>query len=117
MRRSPRLFFLAASLSAIALAIPTAANAQGTAPAARAVADDPFAVFIPTREPIRHRIDYEIYDFALKNIVISMGPSTRSRPYAETGPTNTRIRQGHMVSVIGTIYRYLFIYMCLPQAQ
>ena len=95
MRRSPRLFFLAASIPVIALALPAAANAQGTATAERAVADDPFAIFIPTREPIRHRIDYEIYDFALKNIVISMGPSTRSRPYAETGPTNTRIRQGH----------------------
>ncbi|EAQ27898.1 hypothetical protein NAP1_09897 [Erythrobacter sp. NAP1] len=56
---------------------------------------DPFAKFVPTTDPIRHRIDYEIWDFALKNIVISMGPSTRSRPYAEVPPVGTRIRQGH----------------------
>lgn len=36
---------------------------------------DPLAVFTPSDEPIRHRIDYEIWDYALKNTVVSMGPS------------------------------------------
>ena len=57
--------------------------------------NDPFAVFTPTRTPVDHTIDYAIWDFALKNIVVSMGPSDRSMPVRPTPPNGTRIRQGH----------------------
>lgn len=56
--------------------------------------DEHFAIFAPTTDPIRHRIDYEIFDFALKNFVISMGPSTRRAPYGVIQPVGTRLKQG-----------------------
>ncbi len=94
-------FIAAASLAAFA-ALPASAaqdappspDESASAPASE-TASDPFAIFIPTDDPIRHRIDYEIWDFALKNIVIAMGPSTRSQPYAVQSPLGTRMRQGH----------------------
>lgn len=55
---------------------------------------DPLAVFTPSDEPIRHRIDYEIWDYALKNTVLSMGPSEwrgTARPEAITG---SRVARG-----------------------
>lgn len=54
-----------------------------------------FSAFTPTGQPIEHTIDYSIWDFALKNIVISMGPSDRSVPVRPIPPNGTRIRQGH----------------------
>ena len=66
-------------------------QAAGQMPGAR----ERFAIFTPTTDPIRHRIDYEIWDYALKNMVISMGPSTRTRPAPWVQPNGTRIRQGH----------------------
>jgi len=56
--------------------------------------DERFAVFAPTSQPIRHKIDYEIFDFALQKIVVSMGPSNRSAPYLPIQPTGTRLKQG-----------------------
>ena len=81
---------------AVLAALPCAAAAQDTQAAAQTgEAANPFAIFTPTETPIRHRIDYGIWDYALKNIVISMGPSSRSRPYAQPEPLGTRLRQGH----------------------
>jgi hypothetical protein len=81
---------------AVLAALPCAAAAQETEAAAQTgEAANPFAIFTPTETPIRHRIDYGIWDYALKNIVISMGPSSRSRPYAQPEPLGTRLRQGH----------------------
>lgn len=78
---------------------------------APASASERFAIFTPTREPVRHRIDYEIWDYALKNIVISMGPSSRSRPYAENPTFGTRIRQGHnsRYRLEGSLVTFLFM--------
>ncbi|EAQ27897.1 hypothetical protein NAP1_09892 [Erythrobacter sp. NAP1] len=56
---------------------------------------DRFALFVPTDEPVRHRIDFENYDFILKNIVVSMGPSIRQLPFRRPEAVGTRIRQGH----------------------
>lgn len=56
--------------------------------------DERFAIFAPSSKPIRHKIDYEVFDFALQNIVVSMGPSTRSAPYAVIQPVGTRLKQG-----------------------
>lgn len=97
MRRLVRPLHPLAAIALIAALAPAPVSAQ-SAPVADA--NDPFAIFTPTRDPIRHRIDYEIYDFALKNIVVTMGPSTRSLPYAENKVLGTRLRQGH-----NSIYR------------
>ncbi len=66
------------------------------APAIRNLPDaGRFAIFTPTDDPIRHRIDYEIWDFALKNLVVNMGPSTRQTARPAPDAIGTRIRQGH----------------------
>lgn len=54
-----------------------------------------FRAFAPTTEPIRHRFDFEAWDWILKNVVISMGPSERTRAPIQTAEVGTRIRQGH----------------------
>ncbi|WP_108791997.1 DUF547 domain-containing protein [Erythrobacter sp. Alg231-14] len=69
---------------------PATGTTANTAPAA-----NPFSIFTPTRNPIRHRIDYEFWDFALKNLVISMGPSTRDTARPPGDVLGSRIRQGH----------------------
>lgn len=57
-------------------------------------ASDRLAIFTPTSDPIRTTIDYEVWDFALKNIVLSMGPSSREgAPWPEP-VTGTRIKRG-----------------------
>jgi hypothetical protein len=56
--------------------------------------DNRLAVFTPTTEPIRHTVDYEIWDYALKNILISMGPSDRRGAPRPEPLTNTRIKHG-----------------------
>lgn len=67
----------------------------GASPLAQAPgSDDRFAIFAPAADPIRHRIDYQIFDVALQNFVVSMGPSTRSAPYAVYQPVGTRLKQG-----------------------
>ena len=60
-----------------------------------AVNDERFSIFTPTKSPVRHRIAYDIWDFALKSLVISMGPSTRQSARPPRPPVGTRIRQGH----------------------
>lgn len=56
---------------------------------------DRFAIFKPAKNSVRHTIDYEIWDFALKQLVISMGPSLRKRPLVLDGGLGSRIRAGH----------------------
>lgn len=59
---------------------------------------DPFAIFAPSEERIDHTIDYEIWDFALKQLVVDMGPSIRERPVITTASQiarGSRIRAGH----------------------
>ncbi len=60
-----------------------------------AAASNPFAIFTPTTDPIRHRIDFGFWDFALKNLVISMGPPTRETARPATPVLGTRRQQGH----------------------
>lgn len=71
--------------------------AGGDGTAAFVDAPDParFAIFTPTQSPVRHRIDYDIWDFALKQLVISMGPSTRQTARPAQQMLGTRQRQGH----------------------
>ncbi|KPF65609.1 DUF547 domain-containing protein [Porphyrobacter sp. AAP60] len=56
--------------------------------------DDHLAAFAPTTAPIRHTIDYEIWDWALKNILISMGPSDRLSAPSPPPLTGSRLKSG-----------------------
>jgi hypothetical protein len=56
--------------------------------------DERLAIFTPTSDPIRHKIDYEVWDWALKNILISMGPSTRQGAPSVAPPPGTRLKSG-----------------------
>jgi len=81
----------AAALTAAPLA------AQGAAPFASAQAEsDPFAMFVPNDTPVQHTIDYDIWDYALKQMVVWMGPSLRERPaLTRANAAQGRIRVGH----------------------
>lgn len=68
--------------------------AIGDAPQPLRSIDDHLAVFTPTSDPIRHTIDYEIWDFALKNIVVTMGPPDRKLARRTDAAIGTRIKQG-----------------------
>jgi hypothetical protein len=105
--------FMIALLAGSALAMPTLAAAEtpethqrserdgrhfvrGIAPAHSmdSLADERLAIFTPTADPIRHKIDYEIWDHALKHILISMGPSTRQGAPSPAPPPGTRLKSG-----------------------
>ena len=68
--------------------------AIGNTPAPQRSVDDHLAVFTPTSDPIRHTIDYEIWDFALKHIVLTMGPPDRKIALSSNPVTGTKTRQG-----------------------
>lgn len=56
--------------------------------------EDRLALFTPTTDPIRHSIDYEIWDYALKNMVVAMGPSARQSARRPDPVMGTRLKQG-----------------------
>lgn len=56
--------------------------------------DDRLTVFTPTSDPIRHQIDYEVWDYALKNITLSMGPSSRKGAPRPDPILGSRIKHG-----------------------
>ena len=105
--------FMIALLAGSALAMPTLAAAEtpethqrsgrddlhfvpgvATADSQNSRADERLAIFTPTSDPIRHKIDYEIWDYALKHILISMGPSTRQGAPSPAPPPGTRLKSG-----------------------
>jgi hypothetical protein len=51
------------------------------------------AIFTPTNDPIRTTIDFEIWDYALKQMVLAMGPSNRQIARRPDPITGTRIKQ------------------------
>lgn len=76
---------------------PAYPNADDTANAVGA-SGNIYATFTPSANPIRHRIDYSIWTEALSNLVVSMGPPLRKRPFERSNPGTTfqtRIRIGH----------------------
>ena len=84
---------VAALLSASAITAP--ALAQSTPAATNtSVAAAQFARFTPAKAPKPHRIDYSIWDEALKSIVISMGPSLRKTATTGTQGLGSRRRYG-----------------------
>lgn len=56
--------------------------------------DQWFATFAPRQDASRDRIDYEIWDFALKNMLVDMGPSTRQGAPRPDSITGTRLKYG-----------------------
>ena len=73
---------------------------QPASPATLAETADPFAIFVPTDDPVRHKLDYGIWDHALQSIVVPMGPSMRKSAGRPDPVFGTRTRQGH-----NSIYR------------
>ncbi len=57
-------------------------------------ADQRLAIFTPTTDPVRTTIDYGIWDYALKHLVISMGPSDRQGARRPDPISGTRRQQG-----------------------
>lgn len=57
--------------------------------------NDPLSVFTPGRDPINHTIDYSIWDYALENLVVSMGPSNRKTAGSPEPSFLTRRQYGH----------------------
>lgn len=75
------------------------AAAQGDSSAVRSP-DPAFDTFAPSADRIVHRIDYSIWTSALSNLVISMGPPLRKKPFNPPSVIGTRRQMGH-----NSIYR------------
>jgi hypothetical protein len=87
--RSPFRPALLAAAAALAFAAP--ALAQASAPS-----DAALATFAPSGTPNKDGIDYSIWDEAMKNIVISMGPSLRESAPRPDPSLGTRRQYGHV---------------------
>ena len=85
-----RSALLAATAGVLALAAPAHAQA-GTGPSEREL-----ATFIPSQTPNKDGIDYSIWTEAMKNIVISMGPSLRESAPRPDPSFGTRRQYGHV---------------------
>ena len=72
----------------LACASPALANATPAPPE--------FATFAPSNAPNNDRIDYSIWDEAMKSIVISMGPSLRQSAPRPDPSFGTRRQYGHV---------------------
>lgn len=88
--RAPRIQALTLAASALALtaAVSTPAQAQ--------TGDNGFATFTPSDTPNNDQIDYSIWDEAMSNLVISMGPSLRETAGAPPQSFGTRRQYGHV---------------------
>jgi hypothetical protein len=80
---------LLAAAAALALAAP--AHAQTSAPG-----DAELATFAPSQTPNADKIDYSIWDEAMKNIVVSMGPSLRESAPRPEPSLGSRRQYGHI---------------------
>ena len=79
-----------ALLAGVALAIAVPAHAQTP------LSNDALATFAPSQSPNNDKIDYSIWDEAMKNIVISMGPSLREGAGRPDPSFGTRRQYGHV---------------------
>ena len=86
----PRAFALPAILAGAMLA--GAAPAAAQAPLGEAE----LATFAPSKTPNSDKIDYSIWDEAMKNIVVSMGPSLRESAPRPDPSFGTRRQYGHV---------------------
>ena len=76
----------------LAAAMVAAAPAVANQP----LADADLATFVPSQTPNNDKIDYSIWDEAMKNIVISMGPSLREGAGRPDPSFGTRRQYGHV---------------------
>ncbi len=79
-----------ALLAGVALALTGPAHAQTP------LSNDALATFAPSQSPNNDKIDYSIWDEAMKNIVISMGPSLREGAGRPDPSFGTRRQYGHV---------------------
>ncbi|WP_234032032.1 DUF547 domain-containing protein [Porphyrobacter sp. SLTP] len=79
-----------ALLAGVALAIAVPAHAQTP------LSNDALATFAPSQSPNNDKIDYSIWDEAMKNLVISMGPSLREGAGRPDPSFGTRRQYGHV---------------------
>ncbi len=87
----PRIQALALAASALAITASPALAQDAGSPAG----DSQFATFAPSGSPIDHTIDYSIWDEAMQNLVISMGPSLRETAGSPPASFGTRRQYGH----------------------
>ena len=86
----PPLQALSLTLGASLLALSAPAAAQSTSSEAG------FETFTPSGTPNTNKIDYSIWDEAMRNLVISMGPSLRETAGRPDGSLGTRRQYGHV---------------------
>ncbi|KPF65608.1 DUF547 domain-containing protein [Porphyrobacter sp. AAP60] len=79
-------------LAGAMLAVAAPVYAQDSAP----LSDAQLATFAPSNAPNNDKIDYSIWDEAMKNIVISMGPSLRQGAPRPDPSMGTRRQYGHV---------------------
>ncbi|WP_086733558.1 DUF547 domain-containing protein [Erythrobacter colymbi] len=96
------------ALAGSALSVSAVASAEATVTAgephyaaaatqwqgAASSADQRLAIFTPTADPVRTTIDYEIWDYALKRILLNMGPSSGKGAPRTDAQLGTRIKYG-----------------------
>ena len=87
MPRLP-LFALTAASALALLSAPAAAQTANSG-------DAQFATFAPSANPNNDKVDYSIWDEAMKNLVISMGPSLRETAGLPPPGFGTRRQYGH----------------------
>jgi hypothetical protein len=83
-----RSALLAATAGVLAIALPAHANTPLT--------ERELATFAPSQNPNNDGIDYSIWDEAMRNIVISMGPSLRESAPRPDPSFGTRRQYGHV---------------------
>ncbi|MCK0127502.1 DUF547 domain-containing protein [Erythrobacter sp. F6033] len=88
MPRFQALTLTAASALAL-IAVPASAQ-NGSA------SDPQFATFVPSSNPNNDKIDYSIWDEAMKNVVVSMGPSLRETAGRPDPSYGSRRQYGHV---------------------
>lgn len=86
----PRTFALPAIFAGAMLAAVAPAAAQTP------LTEAELATFVPSQNPNNDKIDYSIWDEAMKNIVVSMGPSLRESAPRPNPSFGTRRQYGHV---------------------
>ena len=92
----PRLKALTLSAAPLSLVGALALVAAPATAQDGAAADPQFATFTPSADPNNDKIDYSIWDEAMKNLVVSMGPSLRESAGSPPPSFGTRRQYGHV---------------------
>ena len=103
-------FFLALSLGAVPAFADQAprAGVAGVVPSVQAT--DAFSAFVPRPSNLR-RLDYQVWDEALSDMVLDLGPSLRRRESKPLAQVGTRISRGHTSPLRLEGSRFTFAYV------